>query len=491
MHDLKAVRIATLIAPPIGMILLWRSREIPLKRKLLGTLGIILFSLLYSAGILAILIYFFGLELEWRGGFPPVPTWNKTLPNFAAVEVDRARKKSSAKTSSVSAKTTSSYWTDFRGPKRDGHYDEKPILTNWPANGLRELWRQPVGGGYASFVIAEGRAFTIEQRRDGEVIAAYDIENGAEIWTNNYPAHFDESMGGDGPRATPTYHQGKIFSLGAMGDLRCLEASSGKLIWKRDITADAHAPILTYGMASSPLIVDDKVIVQAGGKNYSVAAYDKESGQPLWHSLDDEAAYSSPILVELAGEQQLLIVTKHRAVGLNPKNGKLLWSFPWVVKLQNRNIAQPVLLGTNRFFRSAGYGTGCATVEIAKVGDELTARVVWQNKNLKNKFSSSVFFDGFLYGLDEDILVCLDAKTGERKWKDGRYGYGQVLLASGHLVILSGDGQLALVKATPEKHVERARFQAIRGKTWNHPAISDGKIFVRNAVEMACFEISR
>lgn len=490
MHDLKAIRLTTLIAPPLGLVLLWRSRQIPQKQKLLGTFGILLFSVLYAAGILAILVQFFRLELEWRGGFPPVPTWNKTLPNYAAVESDRARKNSVAKSDSGSAKNPA-YWTDFRGPNRDGRYDEKPILTNWPANGLRELWRQPVGGGYASFVIADGRAYTIEQRREDEVISAYNVESGAEIWTNNYNAHFDESMGGDGPRATPTYHQGKIFSLGAMGDFRCLEASSGKLIWKRDITADARARILTYGMSSSPLIVDDKVIVQAGGKNHSVAAYDKESGKPLWHTLDDDAAYSSPMLVELAGERQLLIVTEHRAVGVNPENGKLLWSFPWVVKLQNRNIAQPVLLSTKRFFLSAGYGTGCAAIEISKKGDSFVARAVWQNKNLKNKFSSSVFLDGFLYGLDEDILVCLDTMTGERKWKDGRYGYGQILLASGHLVVLGGDGQLALVKATPEKHIELARFQAIRGKTWNYPAISGGKIFVRNAVEMACFEISR
>ncbi|MGI8964453.1 MAG: PQQ-binding-like beta-propeller repeat protein [Limisphaerales bacterium] len=491
MHNLKSIRLTTLIAPPLGFILLWRSREIPLKQKLIGTVGIILFSLVYAACIIAILVQFFGMSLEWRGGFPPVPTWNKTVPNFAAVEADRARKKSLAKTNSVSAKTNSASWTDFRGPNRDGRYDEKTIFTNWPANGLRELWRQPVGGGYASFTVAEGKAFTIEQRREEEAVTAYDIQTGAELWSHHYNAHFDESMGGEGPRATPTYHNGKIYSLGAMGDLRCLESSFGKLIWKRDIIADAHAPILTYGMSSSPLIVDDKVIVQAGGRNYSVIAYDKENGKPHWHSLDDEAAYSSPMLVELAGDRQLLIVTEHRAVGLNPENGKLLWSFPWIVKLQNRNIAQSVLISTNRFFLSAGYGTGCAAIEIYKTKDSFTARAVWQNKNLKNKFTSSVFHDGFLYGLDEDILVCLDATTGERKWKDGRYGYGQVLLASGHLVILSGEGQLALVKATPEKHIELARFQAIHGKTWNHPAISDGKIFVRNAVEMACFEIAR
>jgi outer membrane protein assembly factor BamB len=153
-------------------------------------------------------------------------------------------------------------------------------------------------------------------------------------------------------------------------------------------------------------------------------------------------------------------------------------------------IAQPVLLSTNRFLLSAGYFTGCAAVEVTKTSSGFTARAVWQNKNLKNKFTSSVFYQGYVYGLDEDILTCIDAANGERKWKDGRYGYGQLLLASGHLIILSGEGELALVKATSERHEELARFQAINGKTWNHPAIADGKILIRNAQEMACFQIS-
>jgi outer membrane protein assembly factor BamB len=195
------------------------------------------------------------------------------------------------------------------------------------------------------------------------------------------------------------------------------------------------------------------------------------------------------MIVELAGEQQLLVVTRNRAVGLSVTDGKLLWQFPWVVLQGNRNIAQPVMAGTNRVFLSAGYGTGCALVEVNRKANAFTTREIWRNKNLKNKFSSSVMHDGFLYGLDEDILTCLDGMTGERRWKDGRYGYGQVVLASGHLIVLCGNGDLALVKATPEAHRELCRFRAIEGKTWNHPAIGGGFLLVRNNAEMACFDL--
>jgi outer membrane protein assembly factor BamB len=485
------LRLATLLFPPAGLTLLWLG-PYRLGKKFFGTLGILLYCLPYSALIIWLLLRFTTLQVEWRGGFPPVLTYSKTLPDYEAVEKHRTRQtRLTPSIATPAPKSQPAYWTDFRGPKRDGHYDELPINTNWPANGLPQLWRQPIGGGYASFTIAEGLAFTIEQRRDNEVVTAYNLQTGREIWTNGWTASFQESMGGDGPRATPTYHAGKIYALGAEGELRCLEASTGKRIWSKNILADNDAANIAYGMAASPLIVDDKVIVQPGGLGgKSVVAYDKLTGKPLWKSLNDPAAYSSPMLVNLAGQRQLLIVTATRVVGLEIETGKLLWEHPWVVKLDNRNIAQPLILNSNRFFLSAGYGTGCQAVEITRSDSHYSARTLWQNKFLKNKFTSSVFWNGFIYGLDEDILTCLDAQTGERKWKDGRYGYGQILLASGHLIILSGEGELALVKAIPERHEELARFPAIHGKTWNHPAIAGGKLLVRNAVEMACFDLS-
>jgi outer membrane protein assembly factor BamB len=485
---MKRIRIATLLFPPLGLVLLWRSEQVTLGRRILGTVGIGLFSVLYTGAMVALLVRFTGLELEWRGGFPPVFTWHKTHPNYDAVEASRrTQPKTPAPLPASLARVD---WPGFRGPYRDGHYDETPIATNWPAEGLRPLWKQPIGGGYASFAVAGGRAFTIEQRREQEAVTAYDVESGHELWVIAYPANFDEPLGGVGPRATPFFDEGKVYSLGAMGDLLCLDALNGKVLWKVNILGDNQADLLSYGMAASPLVVRDEVIVQAGGlKGRSVAAYDKLTGKRRWRTLDDPAAYSSPMLVELAGQEQLLIVTDHRAVGLRIEDGALLWATPWIVKEHNRNNAQPVILGTNCLMLSGGYGTGSEAVEILRTSADFEAKRIWQNTFLKNKFTSSVYWQGFVYGLDEDILVCLDAQNGARKWKDGRYGYGQVVETGGYLIVLGGEGQLALVKANPDHYEELAHFQAIDGKTWNHPAFSNGKILVRNAVEMACFDL--
>ncbi len=368
----------------------------------------------------------------------PALTYSKTAPDYAAVEKSRAEQAGRGPVMTNRAAAGPAYWTDFRGPNRDGHYDETRIQTNWPAAGLRELWRQPIGGGYGSFVIAEGLAFTIEQRRDFEVAAAYDMATGREVWTNAWRAFFEETLGGDGPRATPTYRDGKIYAQGAEGEFRCLEAATGKTVWSKNLLGDNGAGVLTYGMASSPVVADGLVIAQAGGGNgKSVAAYDRMSGKAVWKALDDEAAYSSPMVVTLAGRRQLLVVTEHRAVGLDITNGALLWEHRWVVNAGNRNIAQPLMLDGNRFMLSSGYDTGCEAVEITTSDSGFAARTVWKNKYLKNKFTSSVFWQGNIYGLDEDVLTCLDAATGARRWKEGRYGYGQLLLADGHLIILT------------------------------------------------------
>ena len=489
---LKRIRIVSLLLPPLGLVLLWRCREIGLGRKILGSVGLLFYSILHAALIIAILMLVAGLEIEWRGGFPPVLTFKKTKPDYESVERHRARQPNALSEAALPASNSDAYWTDFRGPRRDGQYAERSILTNWPAEGLRMLWRQPVGGGYASFVVAGGRAFTIEQRRDREAVTAYDVATGRELWAHTYPAAFSESMGGDGPRATPTWHEGRLYSLGAEGEFCCLEAASGRLLWRKNVLAEARAKNLYFALSASPLIVDDTVIVLSGdpdgGAGKTVLAFHKVTGELVWAALNERLAYTSPMLVTLAGERQILLAAATRLAGLKPEDGSVLWEFAWQVQYDN-SITLPVLVGTNRFLISGGYGTGCALVEIARDGDRLRARQVWKNQNLKNKFNSSVFHDGFIYGLDDGILTCIDAARGARRWKDGRYKYGQLLLASGHLVVLSGDGELALVKATPEKFVEVARSPGIRGKTWNHPAMASGRLLVRNAVEMACFDL--
>ncbi len=382
-------------------------------------------------------------------------------------------------------------WTDFRGPHRDGRYTGPAIRTDWPAGGFDPVWSQPIGGGYASFAIAGGLAFTIEQRRDREVVAAYDVATGVERWTHAWPAHFREAMGGPGPRATPTWHGGRLYALGATGRLVCLDAATGGVVWARNILDDGAASNLTWAMSGAPLVVDDLVIVQPGGRDgWSVAAYDRLTGDVVWHGLDDLQSYTSPMLVALGGVRQIVVVTAARAAGLRPDDGALLWEYPWRVPTVP-NIAQPLVVGDARLFLSASYGKGAALIELTPDGDRFTAATVWETNRMRNRFSSSVLIDGYIYGLDNAILACLDAATGALVWKGGRYGSGQLLAAGDHLVVLTERGDLVLVRATPERHEEVARFHALDGKTWNVPALADGRILVRNARQMAAFDLSR
>jgi outer membrane protein assembly factor BamB len=243
-------------------------------------------------------------------------------------------------------------------------------------------------------------------------------------------------------------------------------------------------------MSGSPLIVDDKVVVLPGGRSgKSVVAYNKLTGAQVWRSLNDTQAYVSPMLVTLAGKRQILVVTANRVVGLAPEDGALLWEASWNTDL-GINFSQPIVVDASRFFISSGYGKGAALVEITASGDALSARKVWENTSMKNKFNGSVLYEGNAYGLDEGILTCVDVKTGERLWKCGRYGFGQVLQASGHLIVITEEGELVLVKASPDKHTEVARFPAIEGKTWNNPALAGGRLLVRNQTQMACFDVS-
>ncbi len=378
-------------------------------------------------------------------------------------------------------------WSGFRGTRRDGHYSAGPIRTDWTT--LQPLWRQPVGGGHASFVAANGHAFTIEQRGTQEVAVAYDVLTGRELWTNAWDAAFIAMMGGPGPRATPAYHDGTLFVLGATGELRALDASSGKVRWRTNILDDADASNLEYGIAASPLIVGNSVVtVPGGGNGRTIVAYDRASGRVAWSALDDDAAYSSPVRVTLAGVEQIVAVLANRVVGLSTDRGTLLWEAAWPSDGGN-HAAQPVILGENRIFLSSGIGIRGLALEIVRDGEGLTARELWRTSRMKNDTTSSVFHDGFIYGIDQGILACVDAANGEIKWKGGRYGDGQTLLASGHLVITTGDGDVVLVRATPDSHQEVTRTPAVEGNTMNHPALVDGILLVRNGAQMAAFDL--
>jgi len=488
-------RLILLVLPPIGLWIVWRDLDRTRGQKVLATVFTVLWLIPYLVLVLMGASALGLVALEFKGGFGPSVVWRKTAPNYTVLEQSR---RIQAMYEEVPLERTNvlarlaPYWTDFRGPRRDGIYAERPILTQWPVEGLRRLWRQPCGAGYASFVVARGLAVTIEQRRELETVAAYALDTGREVWASSYPAMFTEWMGGDGPRATPTCHADFVYSLGATGRLRCLSLDRGTLLWERNVLEDTGAENLRYGMACSPLIVGQDVVVLSGSgaHDQAVVAYDHLTGERSWAVLGDTMAYTSPALVELAGRTQLLVVTAQRALGLDPSRRQVLWEYPWQVQYENA-IAMPVLVSSNRFMISAGYGAGAALVEIRASGDGFQAAEIWRNRNMKNKFNSSVFWQDHIYGLDEGVLCCINARTGERVWRDGRYGYGQLLLAEGHLFVLSGEGDLALVPATPTGFTEKHRVRALNGKTWNVPAFAHGRLLLRNAAEMTCFDLRR
>ncbi len=489
MRTRTALWISVVLVPPLAIGLLWWRRKSFVK-TMLGTLPLILWSLIW---LLVVLVGLFGLNLEMAGSGFPIFLFDS--PQDRAERFDQyhqeQHQKEAAATATIVEATPGSEWPRFRGLAGDGQYSAQPLIGDWPAAGPPCLWRQPIGGGFSSFAIADGLAFTLEQRGEDEAVVGYELSSGREVWAHAWPGHFGKARRHEaGPRATPTWHQGRIYALGAEGELRVLEAATGELVWRHDILQESQATNLDHGLAASPLVVDDMVIVLPGGSGgKSVFAY-KLTGELLWQTGDDRQSYTTPMMVTLAGQRQLLVVSAERAMGLTPEDGALLWDFPWVTKY-DINAAQPLLIGDDRFLISAEYGHGSALVRITASAQGLTVATVWENRKLRSQFNSAVLVDGHAYGFDGSVLVCLDVATGEEKWRGARYGHGQLLYAGGYLIVLSEKGQLAQVRALPESFTEVVSFAALKGKTWNLPAIGNGILLVRNASEVAAFDLRR
>ncbi len=364
---------------------------------------------------------------------------------------------------------------------------------DWQKHPPRQLWRQPIGAGWSQFVVAGGRAVTQEQRGDNELVSCYELATGKVLWSHRDAARFSEVMGGDGPRATPTLHDGKVYALGATGILNCLDLESGKLVWSHNVLEEHKQGNLEWAKSCSPLIVEDLVVVTLGqGPEPSVAAYDRASGKPVWTSGHGKASYASPVLAKLAGRRQLLVVNAASVTGHDPADGKVLWEHAWPGDFAKCSNAVPI--DDNHVFLSAGYpNMGCQLVRVEAASDgSLSAAQVWKKPYLKTRFTNVALRDGFVYGLDDGVLACLEAKTGALKWKDnrdGRYGHGQVLLVEDVLLVVGEEGEVALVEAKPDGFNELTRIQGVKGKTWNNPALAGRYLLVRNAEEAACYAV--
>jgi outer membrane protein assembly factor BamB len=382
---------------------------------------------------------------------------------------------------------------EYRGRNRDGAIVIPVWLPEIPKRGYKQAdWRHYVGGGYSGFVVVGNVAVTLQQRGENEAVVCYDRYTGGERWQYVYPAHFSERLGGDGPRATPTIYQGDIFSLGATGMLVCLNGSTGDPKWSVNILERNRN--VTWGMAGSPLVYDEVVVVNRGAQTEAASgtaliAYDRRTGKPVWSAGSRRAGYSSPMLAMLGGMRQILLLDGEALAGFDSKTGKELWQFKWDETLNGINVAQPLVLDDDRVFISSGYGIGCALVQVTRSADKWSAKQLWKNKAMRCRFSSPVAYQDFIYGLDEGFLVCLDPKTGQRKWRQGRFGHGQMLRCGGQLAILSETGEMVVLEANAQGYRELGRFQALEGKTWNYPCLAHGMLFVRNHLEMACYNV--
>ena len=378
----------------------------------------------------------------------------------------------------------------FFGLTRDGIIPANRLDRNWKARPPRLLWRQPIGLGWSAFAVMGGRAFTQEQRGSNELVACYELLTGRLLWASSNRVWFDQWQGGAGPRATPTVVQGRVLAMGGSGILDCLDAATGKRIWSHDVAKEPGRGILYYGMSCSPLVFEDTVVVTGGrcGRD-TVMAYRSSTGELLWKSGSEMASYTSPILTTMAGKGVILSLNAVNLTAHDPATGALLLAYPWGSEKLPK-ASQPVVLAGDRVFLSAGYGMGCVLLQVSTNQEgRMAATPLWKGTSMKTQFNSVAARQGFLYGLDDGVLCCVDLANGKRRWKEGRYGSGQTLLVDDLILIQSEPGAVALAGATPERFQELGRIPALSAKTWNYPTLAGRYLLVRNDQECACYEL--
>ena len=381
-------------------------------------------------------------------------------------------------------------WPGFRGPNRDGVIRGMRINTDWSASPPAEMWRRPIGPGWSSFAVSGDLLYTQEQRGEEELVSCYRLSTGEPVWRHSDPVRFYESNAGAGPRGTPTVAGDRVFALGATGIINALHARTGVKLWSRNAATDTGKTVPDWGIASSPLVIDDLVILAVAGQ---LIAYDAATGNQRWIGQSGGAGYSSPHLATIHGVPQVLLMRGARTISVAPADGTLLWDH--TAGPPSASIVQPAPTPEGDVLIAAGDamgGLGIRRVAVTHAPDGWKAEERWHSRGLKPYFNDFVVHDGHAYGFDGSILSSIDLVDGARKWKGGRYGSGQLLLLADQdvLLITSEEGELALVSATPDKFTELARIPALNGKTWNHPVIVRDMLLVRNGEEMTAFKLS-
>ena len=366
-------------------------------------------------------------------------------------------------------------WPQWRGPNRDGRSAEKGLLKDWPSSGPPLAWRvSGAGEGYSSFAVANGRLYTLGARNGTEYTLAFDAGTGKKLWEAPNGRRFTNDRG-SGPRATPTVDGDRVYSYGASGDLSVLEAATGKVLWTVNVLSKFGGSNTQWGLSESPLVLSDRVVVNAGGP---IVALKKEDGSQIWRSNGEPAGYSSAVLHEAGGVRQAIYFTHTRVVGVDVNNGKRLWSYEPVAN-DIANVATPVVRD-NKIFVSSDYGTGAALLELNPGGTR--AKEVYFTRDMRNHHSSSVLVGDYLYGFSSAILTAMNFNDGRVAWRDRSVGKGSLVFADDRLYLYSEEGTVGLAEANPAGYREHGRFQIKNADlpTWSHPVVSGGKLFLRD-----------
>ncbi|MCG8608703.1 PQQ-like beta-propeller repeat protein [bacterium] len=381
-------------------------------------------------------------------------------------------------------------WPQWLGPNRDGLSSEKGLLKSWPADGPTEIWRTKIGDGYSAISVVSDRLYTMYATGSEERLVCLNAQSGQELWRFRTDGSVWVDQWGNGPRSTPTVDNNVVFVVGAKAKLYAVNAKTGKQIWGHDLVSSYDAKIPTWGVATSPLVYENLLVVDVGGKNGNgLVAFNKSTGKVEWKSKTSMPGYSAPIAVRVGGVDQILAFTGTALLSVSPATGARYWNYSWRTNY-DVNAATPVFIAPDRVFISSGYGKGAAVLKINTDDGSATVDEVWKSRVMRNHFGSSILLDGHLYGFDESTLKSVDVNTQETKWAKRGLGKGSLIFADDHLIVLSDKGKLVLAEATPKDYVEKASAQVLKGRCWTVPTLAGGKLYVRNQKEMACYDIS-
>lgn len=382
-------------------------------------------------------------------------------------------------------------WPQFRGPNRDGVSRETGLLKSWPAGGPKVLWKGKVGEGFSHVAVANGRLFTLYGQGGQEVAVALDAATGRQLWKVAIDRKYQSDMG-NGPRSTPTVDGEMVYALSANGKLVALDVKNGRKVWEHDLRRELGAQPPGWGVSTSPLVEGNLLLVDVGGsRGKSLAAFDKKTGKVVWTSQNDSAGYSAPIAVTVGGVRQVIFFTGTSVVSVSPRDGKLFWRVPWRTDW-DVNAAAPIFVAPDKVFISSGYGVGAALFRIKAAGGKAGVEEVWRSRGMKNQFSSSILHNGTIYGFDDSTFKAIDAATGKEHWKKRGFAHGSLIVADGHLVVLSERGcDLALIEATPEAYREKGRTEVLSSnKCWTAPTLANGRLYVRDESELVALDWS-